>query len=91
MRLRRGQPLRLRIGESLGIDWETSPFDPERYRIGLEVELEDGQRDPETDVTGDDELLTGKIALAHLREFPDYLKSQSSILRPVRVTSQPPP
>jgi hypothetical protein len=38
----------------------------------MDVELEHGTRDPETDVTGDDPLLTGKIALAHLREFPDY-------------------
>jgi len=40
--------------------------------MGLEVELEHGTRDPETNVTGDDPILTGKIALAHLREFPDY-------------------
>ena len=32
----------------------------------------DGRRDPATDVTGDDLILTGKIALAHLNEFPDY-------------------
>jgi hypothetical protein len=36
------------------------------------MELEHGRRDPATDVTGDDLLLTGKIALAHLNEFPDY-------------------
>jgi len=40
--------------------------------MGLEVELEHGARDPETNVTHDDPLLTGKIALAHLNEFPDY-------------------
>ena len=40
--------------------------------MGLGVELEHGRRDPETDVTGDDPLTTGKIALAHLREIPDY-------------------
>jgi hypothetical protein len=38
----------------------------------LHVELEHGTRDPETNVTGDDPVLTGKIALAHLNEFPDY-------------------
>jgi hypothetical protein len=59
-----------RIGESLGIDW--TRFDPEELRRGMEVELEHGRRDPATDVTGDDLLLTGKIALAHLNEFPDY-------------------
>lgn len=59
-----------RIGEQLGIDW--SRFDVEQFRIGMEVELEHGTVDPATDVTGDDPLLTGKIALAHLNEFPDY-------------------
>ena len=58
------------IGEALGIDWKK--FDIEQFRSGLEVELEHGQRDPETNVTNDDTLLTGKIALAHLKEFPDY-------------------
>jgi hypothetical protein len=60
------------IGRGLGIDWESVPFDPEQFRMGLEVELEHGTRDPETKVTGDDPVLTGKIALAHLRELPDY-------------------
>lgn len=58
------------IGEKLGIDW--SKFDVEQYRMGMDVELEHGRHDPETDVTGDDPLITGKIALAHLKEFPDY-------------------
>ena len=60
------------LGEQLGIDWASSPFDVEQFRAGMDVELEHGTRDPETDVTGDDPLLTGKIALAHLRELPDY-------------------
>ena len=58
------------IGESLGIDW--SRFDVEQFRMGMDVELEHGSRDPSTDVTGNDPILTGKIALAHLNEFPDY-------------------
>jgi len=61
-----------RIGGELGIDWSTSPFSVGQYLLGLEVELEHGARDPETNVTGDDDLLTGKIAWAHLKEFPDY-------------------
>ena len=60
------------IGERLGIDWVTSPFDIEQFRMGMDVELEHGARDPETNVTDDDALTTGKIALAHLHEFPDY-------------------
>jgi len=59
-----------RIGNELGIDW--SHVDLEEFRMGLGVELEHGARDPETNVTSDDEILTGKIALAHLKEFPDY-------------------
>jgi hypothetical protein len=58
------------IGGKLGIDW--SRFDVEQFRIGLDVELEHGLRDPSTDVTGNDPVLTGKVALAHLNEFPDY-------------------
>ncbi len=59
-----------RIGESLGIDW--SKFDVEQYRMGLDVELEHGRVDPHTNVTDDDPMMTGKIALAHLNEFADY-------------------
>ncbi len=59
-----------RIGEKLGVNW--SKFDIEQYRMGLEVELEHGLNDPETNVTDDDKLMTGKIALAHLKEYPDY-------------------
>ena len=58
------------IGESLGIDW--SKFDIEQYRMGLDVELEHGLIDPHTNVTNDDPIMTGKIALAHLNEFSDY-------------------
>lgn len=62
----------LRVSEKLGIDWTESPFDLEQFRRGLDVELEHGTHDPETNVTNDDPVMTGKIALAHLRELPDY-------------------
>lgn len=58
------------IGEQLGIDW--SRFDVAQFRLGLDVELEHGLRDASTNVTDNDPILTGKIALAHLNEFPDY-------------------
>lgn len=58
------------IGDQLGIDW--AQVDLEEFRMGLSVELEHGTHDPETNVTDDNKILTGKIALAHLREFPDY-------------------
>ena len=59
-----------RIGDSLGVDW--TKFDVEQFRMGLDVELEHGSRELSTNVTNDDEITTGKIALAHLNEFPDY-------------------
>lgn len=65
------------IGDTLGIDWVA--FDVEQFRIGLEVELEHGARDPQTNVTDDDSLITGKIALAHLKEFPDYYTRLSAM------------
>jgi hypothetical protein len=58
------------IGTQLKIDW--SQIDLEQFRRGLEVEFEHGTRDPETNVTGDDLVLTGKIAWAHLKEIRDY-------------------
>ena len=59
-----------RIGDALQLRWDT--VDLEQFRRGLEVEFEHGAHDPETNVTNDDVLLTGKIAWAHLKEFPDY-------------------
>ena len=58
------------MGEQFNIDW--SKFDIEQFRMGMDVELEHGTVDPNTNVTNDDPLMTGKIALAHLNEFPDY-------------------
>lgn len=59
-----------KIGDRLGIDW--SIFDVEQFRMGLDVELEHGLQSPATNVTDDDIVMTGKIAWAHLKEFPDY-------------------
>lgn len=57
------------LAEQLGV---TGEVDLEQLRIGMEVELEHGGRDPLTNVTDDDPLVTAKIALAHIRELPDY-------------------
>lgn len=59
-----------RIGDKLGIDWQK--FNLEEFTKGLNIELEHGSQFPETNVTNDDELLTGKIAWAHLMEIRDY-------------------
>ena len=59
-------------GQQIGIDWATSRFDVEQFRMGMDVELEHGTQDLETNVTDDDVVITAKIARAHLNEFPDY-------------------
>ena len=58
------------VGDAIGVDW--SRFDLEQFRAGMDVEFEHGSHDPQTDVTHDDPIVTGKIALAHMKEFPDY-------------------
>ncbi|HEX7498643.1 MAG TPA: DUF5661 family protein [Candidatus Limnocylindrales bacterium] len=60
------------VAIELGLDFETLKYDLEQFRMGLDVELEHGLRSPKTDVSRDDSLITGKIALAHLTEYPDY-------------------
>lgn len=58
------------IGEQLGVDF--TKINLEQFRVGLSVELEHGRENAATNITDDDERLTGKIAWAHLREIPDY-------------------
>jgi hypothetical protein len=62
----------LAIATVLEVDFEALKFDLEQFRMGLNVELEHGLHDLATNVTGSDPIVTGKIALAHLNEFPDY-------------------
>jgi hypothetical protein len=62
----------MEVATRLGLNFAEEPFSLEEFRQGMDVELEHGRRDPATNVTGDDALTTGKIALAHLREIPDY-------------------
>ena len=74
------------IGEKLGIDW--THFDVAQFRMGLDVELEHGLHDPATDVTGNDPLLTGKIAYAHLKEFADYYTRLEKMEREAEAEQQ---
>lgn len=64
------EQLAKQVGDKLGIKWDK--WDVEQFRMGMDVELEHGKVDPHTNVTNDDPIITGKIALAHLNEFPDY-------------------
>jgi APA family basic amino acid/polyamine antiporter len=57
---------------ALRVDPDAVPWDVEQFRMGLASELAHGRVDPDTNVTDDDLVTTGKIALAHLVEIPDY-------------------
>lgn len=74
------------VGDRLGINW--SAVDLEQFRMGLEVELEHGVRNVVTNVTNDDLVLTGKIALAHLMELPDYYTRLMRMEEEARVMLQ---
>ncbi len=60
------------VADKIGLAFDAVAFDVDQFRRGMEAELEHGSHDPETNVTNDDPLLTGKIAWAHLKEMPDY-------------------
>jgi len=74
-----------RIGEGIGVDF--TKYDLEQFRMGLGVELEHGLHDSETNVTNDDEATTGKIALAHLKEIPDYYTRLEKMEKEVKESS----
>lgn len=79
-----------RIGDSIGVNWAQIPI--EQFRQGIAVELEHGSHDPQTNVTSDDEITTGKIAWAHLKEFPDYyerLEQMEKAAREYWATNRP--
>jgi hypothetical protein len=77
----------LAIANSLGVDWTKAKFGIDQFQMGLEVELEHGARDPATNVTDDDPLVTGKIALAHLKELPDYYTRLSQMESEAEATT----
>lgn len=60
-----------KIGDELKINWDI--ISPETLKQGITVELEHGSKlGRDTNITNDDLLITGKIALAHLKEDPFY-------------------
>jgi len=60
------------IGEKIGIDWDNCKWTIEEFKRGMDIELEHGTVDPQTNVTDDDPIKTAKITLAHLKEVRDY-------------------
>lgn len=71
------EALARKVGDQIGVDWNKVPIS--EFRIGLAVELEHGKADAQTNITDDDWMLTGKIALAHLKEFSDYYTKLAKI------------
>ncbi len=65
-------PEAMDVAKQLGIDFSKVGFTPEEYLEGMNIELEHGTVDEETNVSNDDPLVTGKIALAHLNEVASY-------------------
>lgn len=59
-----------KVGDELGINWDQ--VSPEEFTMGINVEFEHGTRYKETNITNDNKKMTGQIAWAHLKEFPDY-------------------
>lgn len=60
------------VAEKIGIEWSKVDFDLAQFLMGMNVEAEHGAADPQTNVTNDDAVMTGKIAWAHLKEIKDY-------------------
>ena len=69
------------VAIEIGLDLDKAAFDVEAFRRGMEVEFEHGTHDPETNVTDDNPKITGKIAWAHLKEFPDYYERLDAMER----------
>lgn len=55
-------------------------FTPDELLRGMNIELEHGTISPKTNVTNDDIIITTKIALAHLNEFPNYYNEKYGLL-----------
>lgn len=58
------------VGDQLKVDW--NKVDLDQFHKGMNVEVEHGKVDKETNVTDDNKIKTAKVALAHLKEVPDY-------------------
>ena len=78
------------VAVEIDLDLDAAAFDVDAFRRGMEVELEHGLRDPATNVTDDDPLITGKIAWAHLKEFPEYYERLEAMEQAVEAGSVEP-
>ena len=64
----------LKVANELEIDF--TKFSLSDFITGINIELEHGLINPQTNVTNNNLLMTAKIALAHLNEFPDYYNKE---------------
>ena len=62
----------MKVAAKIGIDFDKVEFSQEEFLEGINIELEHGTVDANTNVSDDDPLITGKIALAHLNEVSTY-------------------
>lgn len=60
----------IQLGKLFNINFDVVSF--KQFLFGLNVELEHGTRDPLTNVTDNDLVLTAMITIAHINEFPNY-------------------
>ena len=58
------------VANQLGITFDKFSF--KDLLIGMNIELEHGTSNPITNITNNDAVMTAKIALAHLYEYPNY-------------------
>ena len=65
------------VSNILGINFDK--FNIEEFLEGLNIELEHGLINPYTNITNNDLILTAKIALAHLNEYPNYYNKEYGI------------
>ena len=63
----------------LGITFDK--FTVEEFNTGINIELEHGTINTKTNVTNDDLIITAKIALAHLNEYPNYYNPKYGLLK----------
>lgn len=77
------------VAAKIGLDFEKAAFTIDDLTKGMEVELEHGSRDPRTNVTGDDEVITAKIAWAHLLEMPDYYTRLAEMEKEAEAGAEP--
>ncbi|MBQ2946623.1 MAG: hypothetical protein IJE04_02060 [Bacilli bacterium] len=68
----------LRVARYLNVNFSKFPF--EDFKRGINVELEHGLQNIDTNVTNNDLVKTAKIALAHLNEFPNYYNKHYGLL-----------